>query len=390
MVMFIENLINSFLLRQLLLLGWFLVFCSRLFTEFKLNSIGINSNMPENSPFVSVIVPARNEEDHLEKCLFSLQQQDYPNIEFIIVDDCSIDKTRDIIQKYVKKDTRFKMIKLNQEKQNWVGKNWACYNGYLISTGKYLLFTDADTEHSTNSISTSISYLYRNKLDVLTLFPKLICQDFWSKIIMPFLISMIYIVYSPIRLNSKKDPTAYLIGGFILIKRTVYEQIGGHETVKRSFVEDKSLGEILKTSGFNIKILEAKNNLKSFSKIGFNHNFSAMQRALSASLVTTNILIAFPVIIFGFIALIIPYYLFFYDLYGFYSFNLIFSSLILFFMLSSYFFEFKNILHTNKIFVLFHPLSALIQLFALFYCTVKVALGYDFIWSDRKYKKFKM
>ena len=115
-----------------------------------------------------------------------------------------------------------------------------------------------------------------------------------------------------------------------------------------------------------------------------------MQRALSASLVTTNILIAFPVIIFGFIALIIPYYLFFYDLYGFYSFNLIFSSLILFFMLSSYFFEFKNILHTNKIFVLLHPLSALIQLFALFYCTVKVALGYDFIWSDRKYKKFKM
>ena len=73
-----------------------------------------------------------------------------------------------------------------------------------------------------------------------------------------------------------------------------------------------------------------------------------------------------------------------------YSLNLIYSSLILFFILSSYFLEFKNILHTNKIFVFFHPLSALIQLFALFYCTVKVALGYDFIWRDRKYKKFKM
>jgi len=111
-----------------------------------------------------------------------------------------------------------------------------------------------------------------------------------------------------------------------------------------------------------------------------------MQRALSGSIVAPNILIAFPVIIFGFITLIIPYCLFFYDLYGSYSLNLIFSSLILFFILLSYFLEFKNILHTNKIFVFFHPLSALIQLFALFYCTVKVALGYDFIWRDRKYK----
>ena len=389
--MFLENLLNSLFLRQLLLLGWFLVFFSRLFTEFKLNSIGMpNSNISEDSPSVSVIVPARNEENNLGKCLFSLQQQDYPNLEFIIVDDCSIDKTRNIIKKYVKNDSRFKIVELDDQEPNWVGKNWACYNGYLLSTGKYLLFTDADTEHSTNSISTSISYLRKNELDVLTLFPKLICQDFWSKVIMPFLISMIYIVYSPIRLNSKKDPIAYLIGGFILIKRTVYEQIGGHKTVKHSFVEDKALGEILKTSGFNIKILEAKNNLKSFSRIGFKHNFNAMQRALSGSIIAPNILIAFPVIIFGFITLIIPYCLFFYDLYGSYSLNLIFSSLILFFILLSYFLEFKNILHTNKIFVFFHPLSALIQLFALFYCTVKVALGYDFIWRDRKYKKFKM
>lgn len=346
-----------------------------------------NSNISEDSPSVSVIVPARNEENNLEKCLFSLQQQDYPNLEFIIVDDCSIDKTRNIIKKYVKNDSRFKIVELDVQEPNWAGKNWACYSGYLISTGKYLLFTDADTEHSTNSISTSISYLRKNELDVLTLFPKLICQDFWSKVIMPFLISMIYIVYSPIRLNSKKDPIAYLIGGFILIKRTIYEQIGGHKTVRHSFVEDKALGEILKTSGFNLKILEANNNLKSFSRMGFTSNFSAMQRALSASLVAPNLLIASSVIIMGFIAFIIPYYLFFHDLYRFYSLNLIFSSLILFFMLSSYFLEFKNILHTNKIFVLFHPFSAIIQLFALFYCSIKINLGYDFIWSTRKYKK---
>jgi chlorobactene glucosyltransferase len=200
---------------------------------------------------------------------------------------------------------------------------------------------------------------------------------------------MIYIVYSPIRLNSKKDPIAYLIGGFILIKRTIYEQIGGHKTVRHSFVEDKALGEILKTSGFNLKILEANNNLKSFSRTGFKNNFNAMQRALSASLIAPNLLIAFSVIIMGFIAFIIPYYLFFYDLYGLYFSHLIFSSLILFFMLSSYFLEFKNILYTNKIFVLFYPLSAIVNLFALLYCSVKINLGYDFIWSKRKYKKFK-
>ena len=117
--MFLENLLNSLFLRQILLFGWFLVFFSRLFTEIKLNSIGMsNSNISEDSPSVSIIVPARNEENNLEKCLSSLQQQDYPNLEFIIVDDCSIDKTRAIVKKYVKNDSRFKIVELDDEEPN--------------------------------------------------------------------------------------------------------------------------------------------------------------------------------------------------------------------------------------------------------------------------------
>ena len=79
-------------------------------------------------------------------------------------------------------------------------------------------------------------------LDVLTLLPTLVCKYYWSKLILPILISMINLLYSPLFLNSKKLPIAYLIGGFILINRKVYDDVGGHESVKNSFVEDKSLG----------------------------------------------------------------------------------------------------------------------------------------------------
>jgi chlorobactene glucosyltransferase len=114
--------------------------------------------MSENShfPFVSIVVPARNERDNIKKCLLSLLAQDYPNFEVIVVDDNSTDKTLKIVQDIKSKGRgpredkslpidKLKIISLTEKPDKWTGKTWASEQGYLQSAGTILLFTDAET-----------------------------------------------------------------------------------------------------------------------------------------------------------------------------------------------------------------------------------------------------
>ena len=126
-------------------------------TFFYIDELGhlILDNVGNNR--VSVIVPARNEEKNITRCLKSLQAQDYDNFEVIVVDDCSTDDTLKIIQKFCLTDDRFISIHLSEKKKNWAGKNFACYQGSQKATGDVLLFTDADTDHNKESISSSLA-----------------------------------------------------------------------------------------------------------------------------------------------------------------------------------------------------------------------------------------
>ena len=151
----------------------------------------------EGLPFVSVIVPARNEEDYIERCLLSLLCQDYPNFEVIAVDDNSSDNTFTIMQDIKNKknpkaiglpvEEKLKILSLKYKPGNWTGKTWASEKGYLQSRGTILLFADADTNYvSKHLIRKAVSYMQKENLDVLTGIPsseKL--NRFWSKIILP-------------------------------------------------------------------------------------------------------------------------------------------------------------------------------------------------------------
>ena len=102
-------------------------------------------------PKISIIIPARNEEKYIEECLDGLLRQTYQNFEIIVIDDGSSDRTAQLLQRYGMKDARIKIVTIDVEKNwsgDWTGKTWACYQGYIHSTGNILLFTDADTTHS--------------------------------------------------------------------------------------------------------------------------------------------------------------------------------------------------------------------------------------------------
>lgn len=229
--------------------------------------------------FVSVIIPARNEEKFIKKCILSLLNQQHPNYEIILVDDSSSDKTLEIIQSF-QNDNKIRIIKAGKKPEGWVGKNWPCYIGYRNSRGDYLLFTDADTVHSDHSISDSLYTLLEDKLDVLTAVPNLIYSTFIVKMVLPILSIFMFSKYSPIRVNDPKIKLGYLFGSFFIISKTIYEKIGTHESVKAEIVEDGALGQKIKDYGYRLKMFRGENLLSAYWARDFHTLWNSLKRLL--------------------------------------------------------------------------------------------------------------
>lgn len=213
----------------------------------------------KSKPMVSIIVPARNEGRAISKCLQSLLSQDYDNYEVIAVDDSSTDNTFSIISDLSKNNRTLKPIKCPPRPDDWVGKNWACFQGYKKSTGEILLFTDADTVHRSDALSSAINTMIHDKIDALTLVPKLLCQDIITKVTLPVLSVFLHSRYSPLRVNNPNNKIGYFFGSFYLISKTNYEKIGTHEEVRQELVEDGALGRMVKEQGMNLRLVRGEN-----------------------------------------------------------------------------------------------------------------------------------
>lgn len=213
---------------------------------------------PHTRPKVSIILPARNEENFIERCLCSLLNQDYDNYEIVAIDDRSDDMTGSIIKKIAEKDSKVKYVLAEPKPDKWMGKNWACVEGYKKSIGELLLFTDADTYHKSNSISLAVSHLISEELDALTAIPKMLCLDKWTKITLPVLSTFLHTRFSALRVNDPSKKTGYFFGSFFIIKRSTYHSVGTHEGVKNEIVEDGALGKKVKEAGFKMKMVRAE------------------------------------------------------------------------------------------------------------------------------------
>ena len=223
-------------------------------------------------PFVSIIVPARNEQDNIERCILSLLAQDYPSFEVIVVDDNSIDNTLRMVKdiksrvKGLSEDSspsihRLKIITITEKPVKWTGKTWASEQGYLQSAGNVLLFTDADTYYmSKDTISQTVSYMQKENLDVLTGLPFIELRDFWSKVTMPLWNHFsILLGANTGAMNNPKSKVAYLMGSFFLIRRKVIEEVGTFRSVRNAIQEDRELGMRIKQAGYNMKIVRIDN-----------------------------------------------------------------------------------------------------------------------------------
>ncbi|MBT3862041.1 MAG: glycosyltransferase, partial [Nitrosopumilus sp.] len=216
-------------------------------------------NTNETTPKVSIILPARNEEKYLAKCLDSLIDQDYKNYEIIVIDDSSEDSTGKIIANYAKKNSKIIHVSAKSKPDGWMGKNWACMEGYKQASGELLLFTDADTKHAKQVISLSVSHLLSLQLDALSAIPRLLTFDFFTKISLPMISTFLHTRFSAINVNNPKKKAAYFFGSFFIITKKTYEQVGMHEGVKHEIIEDGALGRKVKESGYKMRIVRGDN-----------------------------------------------------------------------------------------------------------------------------------
>ena len=231
-------------------------------------------------PKVSIILPARNEEKFIDKCLISLLNQDYDNYEIIAINDSSEDSTGDLIKKYAKKYSKIIPVDANPKPVGWVGKNWACMEGYKKATGELLLFTDADTKHANSVISLAVSHLLSLELDALTVIPRMLCLDVITKITLPMISTFLHTRFSALRVNDKSKNTGYFFGSFFIIKKTIYDSVGTHEGVRQELIEDGALGKKVKESGFKMRMVRGEHLIDAIWARDINTLWNALKRLM--------------------------------------------------------------------------------------------------------------
>ncbi|WP_057765764.1 glycosyltransferase [Cytobacillus praedii] len=210
-----------------------------------------------NGPLLSIIVAARNEEENIESSIISQLKQNYKNIEWILVNDRSTDKTGKIMDKLQKTDKRIRVIHIRELPEGWLGKNYALYTGSQDAAGDLLLFTDADVQFQQQAIGKAISYFTNNKLEHLTAAPNLYGKNFFLQSFIAFFMFGFSYYKRPWMANRPRSKTGMGIGAFNMIAKKAYHAFGTHKAIKMRPDDDLMLGKKMKEMGHHQRMVTA-------------------------------------------------------------------------------------------------------------------------------------
>jgi len=209
------------------------------------------------APFVSVLIPARNEERNIGACIECLRKQDYPDYEVIVLDDNSTDRTAVIAQEIAASDSRVRVIDGAPLPSGWSGKAFACHQLARAARGAWLLFVDADTRHEPHMLRSVIALALEEEPSLLCGFPRQMATTLSQKVIIPVFYFLI-MAWAPLwwlqRCEDSKPSVT--IGQFFLFRRDEYWRIGGHEAVKSRVTEDMWLGAQVCRSDGRIMVVD--------------------------------------------------------------------------------------------------------------------------------------
>lgn len=218
----------------------------------------LRARMPAHTPLVSVIVPARDEEEDIERTVRALLAQTYPALEVIVVDDRSTDTTGAILDSI--DDPRLVVFHATEEPPpGWLGKPWALHQGSLRATGDLLLFVDADVVYAPEGVAAAVARLEESGVGLLSLFPRLGMRGFWEHIAMPNL-AVFAFTFLPLWLANRTRVPVLAVGGGPgnLLRRRDYDLAGGHQALSDAVIDDVGLARLMRRRGYRTEVVRAE------------------------------------------------------------------------------------------------------------------------------------
>jgi chlorobactene glucosyltransferase len=207
---------------------------------------------PPSTHTVSVIVPMRNEAANVRRCLGALRRLRGRILEVIVVDDHSDDDTLAQVSEIARADPRIRVVRGLDVPPPWVAKNFALQQGVGLARGEWLLFVDADVELHPDAAHHAAGVADAGGIHLLSLSPRQECGGFWERAIQPLVFAMLRDRFDMAAVNDPAEPVAAANGQFILVRRSVYDAVGGHAAVKDRVLEDVGLAEAVKRRGLRL------------------------------------------------------------------------------------------------------------------------------------------
>jgi glycosyltransferase involved in cell wall biosynthesis len=223
-----------------------------------------NPVSPAGNPRVSIIVPARNEEESIEKALNTLLVLDYDNYEVIAVNDRSTDSTGEIMERLAENPhfsqkaremghpefRSFRVVHHSELPPGWLGKTHAMWTAANQATGDWLLFTDADVLFKPDSLRRALAYAESVPADHLVMFPRMIMKRPGEYMMIAFFQTIFLFGHRPWKVADPSTDDHMGVGAFNLVRRPVYDAVGTYEALRMEVLDDMKLGKVVKTAGF--------------------------------------------------------------------------------------------------------------------------------------------
>ena len=235
-------------------------------------------------PFVSVIVPARNEERSIARCLESLLAQDYADFEVVVVDDQSSDATPEIIAALGADNPRLRLVSGTPPPSGWLGKPHALSEGVAVACGEILLLTDADTVHTPQSISWSVTNLSDHRVDMLSGYVEQEYGSLGETMIVPTMYAAMLLVPFYLLSRSKSPRLAFAIGQYVAYRRKALDGVGGFEAIRDSIVDDMAMATRMKEFGYRGVFLDATAAASCRLYRGYREAFVGIRRSTYSAL----------------------------------------------------------------------------------------------------------
>lgn len=230
-------------------------------------------------PMVSIIVPACNEEEHLEQSLLSRLNQDYPRFELIVINDRSTDGTKAIIDRIAAMDSRLIPLDITELPEGWLGKVHALHQGVKMAKGEWYLFSDADISFEPDMLRLAVNYAQSQQVQHLTCIPEAeLYNDFWVDVTC---FGSLLLFCNSARIpdiNQDKGNNAIGLGAFNLVEARVFNQTKGFEWLKMESADDMGVGFMLKQHGAKSRVADGMGLMKFAWYQNLSQAFSGLEK----------------------------------------------------------------------------------------------------------------